>query len=753
MTVPDIAPYAVYVGTTEGTVGPFPIANAGVPIPYEDVSHIVVTRTSASGVRTQLTRNVDYFISLNNVTLQSPQTPLLSTEFIELERRTPDSSVLNLTIGAQLSGATLQAADDRRALTGAELRALAGRAIRAPAGEGILSLPPASARAGKVLGFDLGTGAPIAVDFASGPEAISSVLTAIAKQPFSAANPFLRATGPSEFTTDTPAQARGALGVEPLVSISALRAASWTNRPSSVELITNHTAGDGGGIFRFDASDVTSVDNGGTLIVDANGGRWKRQWSGPVDVSWFTPGGSGIDCRVEWQSALDVAYAIGAALFVPARRQVYRVGQSGANSYCLLNEGVSILFEKSPTDFGATLAPTATVGSGVDIMRLRPRLNFSCDFWVFDHVRIHPSWDGTARGRRAIAGVFDQHMTVQNLLFSYCRCDGGADYSLHLDSNFAANPQGVPFAGKVIGGYYAEGTFIRGCADSFCYDETPLIRTISGDARWGIYLEPVNGAFGSPVKTNIGPVNIDCAGGAIKVRGSSGAELLGVNVEQSAGAVTAIVDIENCPGTIIDGLSIGVFGTATVTSCVRFTGTTNFPSIDNYKIVSAPTGGPFTAPVNGILVDTGVTDAFIGGGEIANTAGRITNGVADLGQGTRGILKAIALTSPFTNVGAGYAPLQAIKSRDGIVAITGWVQATTSASPQLICTLPVGFRPLAGQAVRAYDNANFGGSISPAVYDVFATGQLQVSGSIGAGRQFPVQISFPTQVFVSDFIS
>jgi hypothetical protein len=47
------------------------------------------------------------------------------------------------------------------------------------------------------------------------------------------------------------------------------------------------TADDGGGgVFDYDASDTTSADNGGTTIV-ASSCRYKRRFSGSVDVRWF----------------------------------------------------------------------------------------------------------------------------------------------------------------------------------------------------------------------------------------------------------------------------------------------------------------------------------------------------------------------------------------------------------------------------------------------------------------------------------
>lgn len=41
------------------------------------------------------------------------------------------------------------------------------------------------------------------------------------------------------------------------------------------------------GVFKLDDTDLTSTDNGGTVIVGANGRRWKRVFSGPLDLRWF----------------------------------------------------------------------------------------------------------------------------------------------------------------------------------------------------------------------------------------------------------------------------------------------------------------------------------------------------------------------------------------------------------------------------------------------------------------------------------
>lgn len=66
---------------------------------------------------------------------------------------------------------------------------------------------------------------------------------------------------------------------------------------------------DGGfGVFRVDAADTTTADNGGTVLVDALGRRWKREFSGAVSVKWFGAVGNGTtNDRSAVQAALTYA--------------------------------------------------------------------------------------------------------------------------------------------------------------------------------------------------------------------------------------------------------------------------------------------------------------------------------------------------------------------------------------------------------------------------------------------------------------
>lgn len=97
-------------------------------------------------------------------------------------------------------------------------------------------------------------------------------------------------------------------GAKSLQDYAALRA--YTGRATRVYitglLVTAKPAGIAG-IFQYDPTDTTSSDNGGTIIVGADGRRWKRNYDGSVNVVWFGADNNGIvDSTYAIQSALNV---------------------------------------------------------------------------------------------------------------------------------------------------------------------------------------------------------------------------------------------------------------------------------------------------------------------------------------------------------------------------------------------------------------------------------------------------------------
>lgn len=76
-------------------------------------------------------------------------------------------------------------------------------------------------------------------------------------------------------------------------------------------LVTKKPAGIAG-VFQYDSTDTMSADNGGTIIVGADGRRWKRDFTGAIHVKWF--GALGDNYTDDWdaiQAALNYIRLIG----------------------------------------------------------------------------------------------------------------------------------------------------------------------------------------------------------------------------------------------------------------------------------------------------------------------------------------------------------------------------------------------------------------------------------------------------------
>jgi hypothetical protein len=79
-----------------------------------------------------------------------------------------------------------------------------------------------------------------------------------------------------------------------VTSIADLRTVGSAGR-NLVLVAGYYSAGDGGGgIYRLDAGDTTSADNGGTVIVGASNARWKLVHNGTTSVKQFGAKGDGV---------------------------------------------------------------------------------------------------------------------------------------------------------------------------------------------------------------------------------------------------------------------------------------------------------------------------------------------------------------------------------------------------------------------------------------------------------------------------
>lgn len=102
-------------------------------------------------------------------------------------------------------------------------------------------------------------------------------------------------------------------------TISLLRAVDKTQF-NRVTVFGYAARGDnGGGTYWYDSTDTTSADNGGTIIVATDGGRWKLILLGPLSVKQFGVKGDGTtDDSARIQAALDSFPSSGGELYFPS---------------------------------------------------------------------------------------------------------------------------------------------------------------------------------------------------------------------------------------------------------------------------------------------------------------------------------------------------------------------------------------------------------------------------------------------------
>lgn len=111
-----------------------------------------------------------------------------------------------------------------------------------------------------------------------------------------------------------------------------------TNATTRVYCLGKENAFDGGfGIFEVDATDTTSADNGGTILVDASGRRWKRQYDGNVNLLWFAKGDGTTDDSSALQKAVD-ATEFGGRLDVPVPAVNYKI-----STECVISRPINIV--------------------------------------------------------------------------------------------------------------------------------------------------------------------------------------------------------------------------------------------------------------------------------------------------------------------------------------------------------------------------------------------------------------------------
>ena len=147
------------------------------------------------------------------------------------------------------------------------------------------------------------------------------------------------------------------------------------------------------GTFAVDSSDTTSADNGGTIIVDVLGRRWKRQYSGALNAVWFGAKGDALDGSAALNTtAINKCLSLGDT-FIPNGEYVVSGllvppnNDKAAKAYSLTCSQNTIL--------------RALNSSTVILQKLNPTLYGRIYNWVFNDLVFKPCAAGNSVGLNA----------------------------------------------------------------------------------------------------------------------------------------------------------------------------------------------------------------------------------------------------------------------------------------------------------------------------------------------------------------
>lgn len=151
------------------------------------------------------------------------------------------------------------------------------------------------------------------------------------------------------------------------INYAGIRA--YTGVHTRVYCIGKSNVFDGGfGIFEVDASDTTSADNGGTILVDANNRRWKRQYDGSVNLLWFAKGDGTTDDSAALQKAVN-ATKFGGRLDVPMPSVNYKI-----STECVISQPIDIV-GNGGSSVTTTAFPGFKAAGHNNIFKLKATLN------------------------------------------------------------------------------------------------------------------------------------------------------------------------------------------------------------------------------------------------------------------------------------------------------------------------------------------------------------------------------------------
>lgn len=179
---------------------------------------------------------------------------------------------------------------------------------------------------------------------------------------------------------------------KPVANYTALRA--YTGRATGLRITQSGIAG----FFQRDDADTTSADNGGTIIVDASGRRWKRLFTGAVNVKWF-------GARGDWNGSTgtDDTAAIQAVCNSGAKNIYAPEGAYKITATVTLSTTRDLTFRGAGRD--ATVFVT-TINDGTPVFSISGQWHDIGDFKVISATGSLLNFTGVRLGRISTSTIF-----------------------------------------------------------------------------------------------------------------------------------------------------------------------------------------------------------------------------------------------------------------------------------------------------------------------------------------------------------
>lgn len=396
---------------------------------------------------------------------------------------------------------------------------------------------------------------------------------------------------------------------KPLANYSNLRA--YAGAATQVRITDPGIAG----FFYYDATDTTSTDNGGTVIVSGNGRRWKRSYIEAANVKWFGAVGNGMrNDTQEIQNAINSC----TTLYIPEGNYIISGLTINKNNFKLYGEGESRTFLTMDNTSAIALAlGSSTYVSGVDIRNIRiegnlnnlgcislgTTLNYAGRIKLYD-LYIRGFMNMEASSGYAIRLNSNQNTDIYNVFTNDChygvyRANGGYCTSTKIsgkNSYFGRNQtHGIYIDGQCDDVEISDAV-IEGCLGAGIYVTTNALTT-AGAGRGTRIL--INGAyFEENNKNGLSECN------SIVIKGSAtGAAQHTLQLErcQFAGNPSAPVDLKNI---YLDRVYAYIGRNRLIPSDVQTTATC-YVRFDSNRF---PNGNNYASSYRALLGDISVTD-------------------------------------------------------------------------------------------------------------------------------------------------